>query len=107
MITVTTITPPPLTEKDVLVREGLEWQNAATAYLAARATVELHTAALDTAKATLIALASHNNEAGAGVKVNRYWKAGNVDYKKVPALKGVDLDLYRGAVREEVRVTVD
>lgn len=107
MTSVTTDTPPPLNEKDVLVREDPEWQNAATAYLSARATAELHTTALDKAKAALIALASHNSEAGAGVKVTRYWKAGSVDYKKVTALKGVDLDQYRGAVREEVRVTVD
>ena len=107
MTSVTTDTPPPLNEKDVLVREDPEWQNAASAYLAARATAELHTTALDKAKAALIALASHNSEAGAGVKVTRFWKAGNVDYKKVPALKGVDLEIYRGAVREEVRVTVD
>ncbi len=30
----------------------------------------------------------------------------SVDYKKVPQLKGVDLEPYRGQAREEVRVTV-
>lgn len=35
----------------------------------------------------------------------RFWKAGNIDYKRVPALKGVDLDAYRGKPREEVRVS--
>jgi hypothetical protein len=53
----------------------------------------------------LVALATHPREQGAGVAVTRYWKAGNVDYKKVPALTGVDLELYRGKGREEVRVT--
>jgi len=37
--------------------------------------------------------------------VTRFWKVGNVDYKKVPALKDMDLSLYRGKAREEVRVT--
>jgi hypothetical protein len=41
---------------------------------------------------------------GAGVAVTRYWKAGNVDYKKVVELRGVDLEVYRGKGREEVRV---
>lgn len=35
----------------------------------------------------------------------RYWKAGNVDYKKIPALQGLDLSCYRGKAREEVRVS--
>jgi hypothetical protein len=61
---------------------------------------------LDEAKTRLIGLASHSSEKGAGVQVTRYWKAGNVDYKKVPALEGVDLEKYRGASREEVRVTM-
>jgi hypothetical protein len=52
-----------------------------------------------------VALAAHPREQGAGVSVTRYWKAGNVDYKKVPQLQGVDLDAYRGKAREEVRVT--
>jgi hypothetical protein len=32
------------------------------------------------------------------------WKRGNVDYKHVPELAGVDLEKYRAAAREEVRV---
>ena len=40
------------------------------------------------------------------MSVSRYWKTGAVDYKKVPELAGVDLEQYRGAEREETRVTV-
>ena len=36
----------------------------------------------------------------------QFWKAGNVDYKKVPALKGLDLSAYPGKTRKEVGVTV-
>jgi hypothetical protein len=49
---------------------------------------------------------THPKEAGAGVAVTRFWKAGSVDYKKVVELQGVDLERYRGKAREEVRVTV-
>jgi hypothetical protein len=38
--------------------------------------------------------------------VTRFWKQGNVDYKRVPELQGVNLDPYRGKAREEVRVSV-
>jgi hypothetical protein len=40
------------------------------------------------------------------VSVTRFWKAGNVDYKKVVELKGIDLEAYRGTAREEVRLSV-
>lgn len=63
-------------------------------------------AALDQAEQALVALAAHPREQGAGVTVTRFWKVGSVDYKKVPALSGVNLDAYRGKAREEVRVTV-
>ncbi len=36
----------------------------------------------------------------------RLWKRGSVDYRRVPELVGVDLEVYRSAAREEVRVTV-
>jgi hypothetical protein len=40
------------------------------------------------------------------VSVSRFRKTGAVEYKKIPELAGVDLDHYRGASREETRVTV-
>ncbi len=57
------------------------------------------------ARETLVALARHPKETGAGVSVTRFWRQGNVSYAKVPELKGVGLDKYRGKAREEVRVT--
>ena len=51
-------------------------------------------------------LANHAKEQGGGVAVTRLWKRGNVEYKRVPELAGVDLELYRSIAREEVRVTI-
>lgn len=98
--------PPPLTERDTLDRSDPVWQLAAGRYLAAKRKADEVTAELETMRDRLVALASHASETGFGVSVTRYFKQGNVDYKKVPALKGVDLNAYRGAGREEVRVTV-
>ena len=61
--------------------------------------------ALERARESLVGLAGHPREEGAGVAVTRFWKAGNVDYKRVVELRGVDLEVYRGKGREEVRVT--
>lgn len=99
-------TPPPLTEKDKVVREDEAWQAAARAYLALKAEAEAMASRLDEAKSRLVNLASHPSETGSGVTVTRFWKQGNVDYKKVPELQGVNLDQYRGKPREEVRVSV-
>ena len=98
-------TPPPLTDRDSRKREDPAWQQAAVRYLAAKHQAEVATAALDEAKAALIALVSHPSESGAGISVSQFWKRGAVDYKKVPALKGVNLEPYRGASRIETRVT--
>ena len=99
-------TPPPLTDADSKLRDDSDWHQAAVAYLAAKAEADLAASRLEAARAALVALATHPKEAGAGVTVTRFWKAGSVDYKKVVELKGVDLERYRGRAREEVRVTV-
>lgn len=103
---VRTDTPPPLTDRDTVVRDDADWAVAAGEYLTLKAAAEAAGEALDAAKARLVALAQHTSEKGAGVAVSRFWRAGNVDYKRVPELAGVDLDRYRARGREEVRVTV-
>jgi predicted phage-related endonuclease len=99
-------TPPPLTERDTVERTDPVWQLAAGLYMSAKRKADEATAELEKAKERLVELASHVSESGFGVTVSRYFKQGNVDYKRVPVLKGVDLNAYRGAGREEVRITV-
>lgn len=98
--------PPPLSEADSAQRDDPAWGEAATAFVAAKRNADSAEEALDAARQRLVDLAMHPRETGGGVSVVRLWKAGNVDYKKVPELRGVDLDRYRGKGREEVRVTV-
>lgn len=98
-------TPPALTDGDTVQRLDAEWAQAAKAFAEAKAQADQSAELLEAARQALLALARHPKECGAGVTVSRYWKAGNVDYKKVPQLKGVDLAAYRGKGREEVRVT--
>jgi len=57
------------------------------------------------ARATLAGLACHAKEQGGGISVTRLWQRGNIDYKRIPELDGLDLDPYRSAQREEVRIS--
>src|SRR5664279_4008373 len=91
-----TDTPPPLLPADTVLREDEAWAEAARAYAKAKQATLVADEALESARQALVALAGHPREEGTGVAVTRYWKAGNVDYKKVPALSGVDLEPFRG-----------
>ena len=101
---VTSDTPPPLTKRDAREREDAAWRAAAETYLRAKREADASEVALEGAKNALVALASHPSEAGCGVSVTQFWKKGAVDYKRVPALKDMDLEPYRKESRLEVRV---
>jgi putative phage-type endonuclease len=101
---VTEAQAPPLTDRDTRVRDDPAWLEAAAKYVALRTAYDELSAKVDEAKARLVGLASHAKEQGGGVSVTRVWKRGAVDYKRVPELAGVDLEQYRGAAREEMRV---
>jgi putative phage-type endonuclease len=103
---IATDTPPPLQERDKIVRDDTEWRAAAAQYLALKAQADALSDQLDEAKAALLALSSHPSESGCGVTVTRFWKQGSVDYKQVPELRGLDLDPYRKKGGFETRVTV-
>jgi hypothetical protein len=96
---------PPLAEGDTRYREDAAWTEVAHAYSMAKRQADEAAESLETARKTLLALAEHPKEQGAGVSVTRFWKQGSVSYKAIPELKGVDLDAYRGKAREEIRVS--
>ena len=88
------------------MRHDPAWAAAAAAYTQAKQEADALTERLEAARQNLIALVQHPREHGAGVSVTRYWKQGNVDYKKVPQLQGLDLSPYRGKARQEVRIVL-
>jgi hypothetical protein len=88
------------------LRDDVDWAAAAQAFAAAKQAADVADEAVAKAREALVNLAKHPKEQGSGVSVTRFWKAGAVSYKDVPALRGVNLDKYRGKMREEVRVTV-
>lgn len=76
-------------------REDDAWLAAVESYRAAKGVCEQAEAALEAARKGLIEIATCDCETGAGLRVQRVERKGNVDYAKVPALAGVDLDAYR------------
>lgn len=99
-------TPPSLSNQDTVMRDDDVWSKAAKEYLNWKSVMDEAAAKAYKAKARLVELTSHTRESGTGVTVTKYWKQGNIDYKRIPALKGVDLEQYREKIREEIRVTV-
>lgn len=98
--------PPPLGERDVRIRDDAEWLEAAAQYRGLRTKYDELSTAVDVAKAKILGLASHAKEQGGGVALTRLWKRGTIEYKRVPDLSLIDLEQYRSAGREEIRLTV-
>ena len=103
---VTEAQAPPLTARDTRVRDDPEWLSAAAGYLELRTAYDELGTNLEEAKAKLVGLTGHAKEQGGRVSATQYWKVGAVDYRRVPALQGIDLDQFRGPLRKEIRVTV-
>jgi putative phage-type endonuclease len=98
--------PPPLCDHDTRKREDEAWRQAAEAYIRAKQDADVAAEALNVARDRIVSLARHPSETGFGVTALRYWRRGGIDYKTISALHGVDLERYRGAGREEVRLYV-
>ena len=103
---VTEAQAPPLTDRDVRIRDDREWLDAAARYVALRTAYDELSANIDEAKSRLVGLASHAKEQGGGVAVTRLWKRGAIDYKRIPELARVNLEQHRAASREETRVVI-
>lgn len=100
---------PYLTDKkskkdDAIERSDAEYAEAAEAYKVAAARLAFAQDAADVSKQQLIDLTEGLNVKGCGVSIMHSKRAGAVDYKAVPELKGVDLDKYRK--KETAIVTV-
>lgn len=79
-------------------RKDASWKKAAAAWLAAKMV-------MDTAKDKILKIAAEESCYGSGVKFLRNLKAGNVEYAKIPELRGVDLEEYRRPGHFESRIS--
>jgi len=89
-------------------RDDVEWAEAAEAYRRAKETADAASAALEDAKANLIALTSGKYSGGQGVEVTKVVRTGAVDWKKVQKahLPDVNVNEYRKPGSEFFKVEV-
>ncbi len=82
---------PPMTDKDYERREDAEWITLEERWKFLQPYIEES----EQLREKLIACANGKNVKGNHLTLSRFMRKGNVDYKKVPELKGVDLEPYR------------
>lgn len=88
-------------------RTDSDWAMAAAKYTELQRRLKRLEDEVSAAKDNLITLAGTAEKVvGMGVSLSKVIRAGNVNYKAVPELKGVDLDQYRSKSTESWRVTV-
>lgn len=87
--------PPNMIEKDFTIRRDCEWAEASKQYLYAKQKLKKYITQEKEARLALIRLSDEKNTTGSGVKLSKIFRKGLVDYKKIPELSCVDLDLYR------------
>lgn len=99
---VETLSPPPMSDRDLERRHDLEWLNAATSWLKIKEKTDILKADLQQfeeeekiTRETLINLANNKNSIGSGVRVKKVVSKGRVDYSKIPELEKINLDKYR------------
>lgn len=85
--------PPPYSERDVVERDDVEWRDAVSDWKESRRWLEEARRAEAEARKRLLAMAGERSTVGAGVRVTRYWRSGQVDWRR--ATEGLDLEPYR------------
>jgi hypothetical protein len=88
-----------------VTRTDPTWTRAAKSWLKAHAAAEKAKLALEKARFELVLLAKGASAKGDGVSVTRFFRAGTIDYGRIPELADVALDDYRKAGEWQFRVT--
>lgn len=86
---------PALTDKDYIQQDNELWEAASNSWLDCHQKLEFLKKQEEELKETLIALSGGSNSKGAGIKLSKVIRKGNVDYNAIPELENVDLEKYR------------
>lgn len=92
---VVTLEAPDITEKDYTIIESDEWKSAAEAWKIANAALKVAQKEEEDLRRYLISMSKDCNAKGAGITLSRSMRKGNVNYKSIPVLNDIDLELYR------------
>lgn len=95
--------PPP--SKVFQIEDG-RWKTLAVMYKTLSAEKKEAERMLDEIKEEMIELSTHDSQESNDVRLTRYVARGSVQYAKIPELKGIDLDQYRGEPKEIWKITI-
>jgi putative phage-type endonuclease len=101
-------TPPELTEKDYEPIDSDEYKTALEAYRQQLTKLKIQEQLTEDAKAKLLAsLGNKKRVKGSGARVAEVIRSGNIQYKNIPELLGVDLEPYRSKPTSYFKITLD
>jgi putative phage-type endonuclease len=98
--------PPEMSEKDYIVRDDIDWTSLVKEYKEVKAELDILRQCEEGIRDKIVELADKKNSIGHGLKLTRSMCKGQVDYKLVPELMGVDLEPYRKPSCEKWRITL-
>lgn len=87
--------PPALMDRDYEPRFDPQWEVKAERYKELAQASKLIEAELKELKADLVSMSDNRNCTGAGIKVQKIIRKGNVDYSRIPEIEGINLEPYR------------
>lgn len=97
--------PPELTNRDYVNLEGdTAWQEASNGWLASRKLRQQYEAEEENYRMELMRISGQSNSMGHGVKLSKSYRRGNIDYKSIPTIQGIDLEQYRKKGTEFTRI---
>jgi putative phage-type endonuclease len=86
---------PALTDKDYVPQDNSKWLTLAEEWKQLDDYIKSLEAQRDETRKLLIGLADGQSSRGGGIRATKTLCKGTVDYKKIPELKGIDLETYR------------
>lgn len=100
-------TPPEPDEDDYIERNDYKWTFCASDWIAINQQIKQLQEIEEDLRNQLIQLSGQSNTKGAGISLCQVQRKGNVDYSKIPQLKGLDLEEYRKPSTTSWRITCD
>ena len=98
-------TPPEPLEGDYIERDDSLWDACATRWKHITNSIKDLEKEEEEIRRQLIFLSGESNTKGAGISLCQVQRKGNVEYAKIPELRGVNLDMYRKGSINSWRIT--
>ncbi len=99
------LTPPPATDKDFVSKDDEDWNEISYRWKCAKKRLKSEEEAELELRNLLISMCDGQSSQGAGVRISKSLRRGNVDYACIPELKSVNLDAYRKKTTEFYRIS--